>query len=108
LEGILGRYPSAIPVSARSGYGLANLAAAVSDALSRSFVDVDVELGLDNGRLLAYLAAHGEVLSKHYTDSRVIVHCRISQQHLDRVNSEAFAVYPHRNHIGKKPVEDVA
>ncbi|MGD0655824.1 MAG: GTPase HflX [Thermoguttaceae bacterium] len=108
LEGVLSRYPSAIPLSARSGYGLANLAAAVSDALSHSFVDVNVELALDNGRLLAYLAAHGEVLSKHFTDSRVIVHCRISQQHLGRLNSEALAVYPHRNHIGKKPVEDVA
>jgi len=108
LEGVLSRYPSAIPLSARSGYGLANLAAAVSDALSHSFVDVNVELALDNGRLLAYLAAHGEVLSKHFTDSRVIVHCRISQQHLGRLNSEALAVYPHHNHIGKKPVEDVA
>ncbi len=108
LEGILSRYPSAIPISAKTGYGLPNLASAVSDALSRSFVDVDVELGLDNGRLLAYLAAHGEVLSKHYTDSRVIVHCRISQQHLGRVNSEAFAVNPHGNHMDKKPVEDVA
>ncbi len=39
---------------------------AVSDALSRSFLDVDVEMGVDNGRLLAYLAAHGEMLSKKY------------------------------------------
>ncbi len=108
LEGMLSRYPSAIPISAQTGYGLINLSAAVSDALSRSFVDVNVELGLDDGRLLAYLAAHGEVLSKHYTDSRVIVHCRISQQHLGRVNGEALAVYPHRNNARKTIVEDVA
>ena len=44
------------------------MAAAVSEALSRSFLDVDVETGVDNGRLLAYLAAHGEVLSKQYHD----------------------------------------
>jgi GTPase len=108
LDGLLNRYPSAIGISARGGTGLANLASAVSDALSRSFVDVDVELGVENGRLLAYLAAHGEVLSKHYTDSRVIVHCRIAQQHLDRVQGDALAVYPHRNHVEKTPVEDVA
>ena len=108
LDGLLNRYPTAIAISARTGIGLANLAAAVSDALSRSFLDVDVELGVENGRLLAYLAAHGEVLSKHYTDSRVIVHCRISQQHLNRVNGEAVAVYPHRNHLEKTPIEDVA
>jgi GTPase len=108
LDGLLNRYPSAIGISARNGIGLTNLSGAVSDALSRSFVDVDVELGVENGRVLAYLAAHGEVLSKHYTDSRVIVHCRLSQQHLNRVNSEAIAVHPHRSHLEKTPIEDVA
>ena len=39
-------------------------------------------MGVDNGRLLAYLAAHGEILSKKYPDERVIVHCRISAQFL--------------------------
>ena len=43
LDGLLGRYPNAVPISARTGFGLANLAAAVSDALSRGFLDVDVE-----------------------------------------------------------------
>jgi GTP-binding protein HflX len=108
LDGLLSRYPSAIAISARTGHGLTQLAAAVSDALSRSFLDVDVELGVDNGRLLAYLAAHGEVLSKHYNDSCVVVHCRISQQYLDRINHETLAVRPHRNHGEKTSVEDVA
>ncbi len=67
-----------------------------------------MEFGVENGRLLAYLAAHGEVLSKHYTDSRVIVHCRISQHHLGRVNSESMAVYPHHNNKEKNIIEDVA
>ena len=74
-----------MPISARTGFGLANLAAAVSEALSRSFLDVDVEMGVDNGRLLAYLAAHGEVLSKQFHDSRVVVHCRIPKHYLDRI-----------------------
>jgi GTP-binding protein HflX len=108
LDGLLGRYPSAVPLSARTGQGLAHLAAAVSDALSRSFVDVDVEFGVENGRLLAYLAAHGEVLSKHYTDSRVLVHCRISQQHIGWVRSEAAAVHPHHKHPTSNIIDDVA
>ncbi|HEY4760554.1 MAG TPA: GTPase HflX [Thermoguttaceae bacterium] len=107
LDGLLSRYPSAIAISARTGYGLTHLAGAVSDALSRSFIDVDVELGLDNGRALAYLSSNGEVLSKHYTDSRVIVHCRIAKHHLDRINNEATAVRPHHNQNEKKPVEDL-
>jgi GTPase len=108
LDGLLNRYPSAIAISARTGQDIERLSAAVSDALSRSFVDVDVELGVENGRLLAYLAAHGEVLSKYYNDSRVIVHCRISPKHLARVNGDAFAVYPHGSNPGNALMEDVA
>ncbi len=93
LDGLLRHYPHAIPLSARTGEGLNELAHSVSDALSRSFVDVHVEVGIDNGRLLAYLAAHGEVFSKRYTDSRVIVHCRISPTHLAKINGEAIRVH---------------
>ena len=75
------------------------LAAAVSDALSRDFLDVDVETGVDNGRLLAYLAAHGEVLSQRYHDSRVIVHCRMSREHLGRIHEPATVVRPHKNGV---------
>jgi 50S ribosomal subunit-associated GTPase HflX len=80
LDGILSRYPNAVPLSARTGFGLPNLVAVVSEALSRSFLDVDVEIGVDNGRLLAYLAANGEVLSKHFQENRVIVHCRLPKR----------------------------
>jgi GTP-binding protein HflX len=95
LDGLLGRYTDAVPISARTGFGLANLSAAVSDALSRGFLDVDVELSVENGRLLAYLAAHGEIFSKHYRDSRVLVHCRIPQQYLSRIHGDAVAIRAH-------------
>jgi GTP-binding protein HflX len=94
VEGLRNRYPQAIPISARRGLGLAELAAAVSTALSRTFLDVEVELGVDNGRVLAYLAAHGEVLSKRYRDSRVIVHCRMPRQDLHRVREDGAVVRP--------------
>jgi GTP-binding protein HflX len=96
VEGLLRRYPNAIPISARTGYGVDQLSAAVSDALSRTFRDVDVEFGVDNGRLMAYLAAHGEVLSKQYHSARVIVHCRIPQRDLGRIPAEEASIRPHR------------
>jgi GTP-binding protein HflX len=97
LDGLLSRCPGAVAISARTGFGLTGLAAAVSDALSRSFLDVDVELSVDNGRLLAYLAAHGEVLSKQYRDSRVVVHCRSPRHYLGRINEVSVCVRPHLN-----------
>jgi GTP-binding protein HflX len=96
VEGLLGRYPNAVPLSAARKLGLEPLSRAVSDALSRTFRDVDVETGVDNGRLMAYLAAHGEVLSRRYSDSRVTIHCRLPQKHLGRLEEPGTVVRPHR------------
>ncbi len=95
LDGLLGRYPSAIPISAQRQNGLRRLATAVSDALSRLFHDVDIEMGVENGQLMAYLAAHGEVLSKRYTDHRVTIHCRLPGQFLGRINDPDVNIQPH-------------
>ena len=112
LEGLLGRYPNAVPISARTGDGLPQLATAVSDALSRSFLDVDIEMGVENGRLMAYLEAHGEVLSKKYHDARAIVHCRIPQRYLGRIEEDGIVIRRHQEGGGRQPfsetVEDVA
>jgi GTP-binding protein HflX len=95
VDSLLGRYPNALPISARRGTGLPQLAGEVSAALSHGFRDVDIETGVENGRLQAYLAAHGEVLSKRYQDDRVVIHCRIAQDHLGRIHEKATIVRPH-------------
>jgi GTPase len=82
LEQLNQRYPSAVTISARTGEGLSRLAAAVSDALTRHFLDVDIDLDVANGRLLSYLAKHGEILSRTYSDDRVSVHCRMPRKYL--------------------------
>ena len=96
LNAIRRRYPNAVVVSARSGEGLDQLAVTVSDALSRSFLNVDVETSVGNGRLMAYLASHGEVLSRRYEGDRAILHCRIPQRFLGRISAEE-ALVTHRN-----------
>jgi GTPase len=96
LDGLLNRYPSAVPISARGGGGLDRLSAAVSEMLSRDFLDVDVETAVGNGRLLAHLAAHGEVLSKQFSETRVLVHCRIPRRQLTLLLDDETTVRPHR------------
>jgi len=92
LGPVQARYPNAIPISAATGLGIDRLMHAVSDALSRNFKDLDVETQVDDGRLLAYLAAHGEILSRRYNDNRAIIHCRIPERHLSRVRESALSV----------------
>ncbi|HEX7446603.1 MAG TPA: GTPase HflX [Pirellulales bacterium] len=96
LDGLLNRYPHAVGISARGGLGLEHLAAAVSEMLSRDFLDLDIETGVGNGRLLAYLAAHGEVLSRQFSETRVVVHCRLPRQHLSQIAADEATIRPHR------------
>lgn len=95
LPGVLNRYPNAVAVSARTGEGLDRLAVVVSDALSRTFQEVDVETGIENGRLMAYLAAHGEILGRRYNGDRATLHCRLPQKYVGRLVSPDTIVRPH-------------
>jgi len=89
IESLRGRYPSAVVISAHTGEGLSRLASQVGAALSRDFQDVEVQMDVSNGRLLAYLAKYGEVLSRTFVENRVTVHCRIAQQHLGQLPDSA-------------------
>ncbi len=100
VEMLLNRYPNAVPISARRGIGLDKLADLVSRTLSQNFADIDVETGVDNGRLLAYLAAHGEVLSQRYNGSTMLIHCRLAQKYLGRLHDDTAVVRPHTNGNG--------
>ena len=72
------------------------LAQAASDSLGRNFHDVDVETDPGNGRLLAWLGRHGEVLSRQFTDDRVTVHCRLPAALVGRIDPAEAVVTPHR------------
>ena len=102
LEALLDRYPHAIRISARSGLGIADLLRATSDCLGRNFGDVDVRTSAGNGRLLAWLSAHGEVLSRHFDDHSVTVHCRIPAAMLGRIDPAEAEVMPHEPITGSR------
>lgn len=85
LEVLRNRYPNAVEISAKTGTGLSRFAQRVSRGLSRDFLDLEIDMSVSNGRLLAFLAKYGEVLSKTYAEDRVVVHCRISQQHMGQI-----------------------
>ncbi len=104
LKSITSRYPNAVQISAKTRDGFAALHQAVSDALSRSFRDVEVEMDISNGKMLAYLAANGEVLSTKYTDTLINVHCRIPQKYLGRIDTTHVTIRE-RNSLDSGPQE---
>jgi GTP-binding protein HflX len=95
LDSVLNRYPNAVPVSAKTKLGFEKMHSVVSDALSRSFQNVDIEMSVGNGKLLAYLAAKGEILSTQYSEDMVKVHCRLPQKYLGKIDPTDTIVTPH-------------
>ena len=95
LDRLLARHPHAVAVSARSGQGISELVRAASDCLGRSFRDIDVEISPSNGRLLAWLGAHGEVLSKQCSAEMITIHCRLPAALLGRIDPAEATVRPH-------------
>ena len=89
LNRVLNRYPNAIPVSARSHKGLATLVEAVGEALGREFMELEVDVDPSDGKLLAYLAAKGEILSREFDESLMTIHVRIPSASMGPIRDSA-------------------
>tara|TARA_B100000700_G_scaffold110007_1_gene123940 strand:+ start:26610 stop:27938 length:1329 start_codon:yes stop_codon:yes gene_type:complete len=99
LDLILNRYPNAVSISAVTREGFQSLAMAVSDALSRSFLDLMVETGVENGRLMAFIAARGEILSTRYSETRVVIHCRLPEKYAGQIDRNTATVTPRQEYV---------
>jgi GTPase len=95
LESLRQRYPNAVLVSAYTKAGFSELHNVVSDALSRTFLNVDIKFPVSNGKLLAYIADKGEVLSTQYDEDFVVVNCRLSPEDLGRIPSTEVTISTH-------------
>jgi GTP-binding protein HflX len=71
------RFEDSVSVSAVSGAGLDRLGEVVAERLASGFIDVEIETGVGNGRLFAFLSEHAEIKDRTYDDSRVRLSCRI-------------------------------
>jgi len=87
LHSVLDRYPNAFPVSAKTGEGLAHLTMMVAELLARQFIEVDIETTVGNGKLMAFVMTHGELIHESYHDGdRVTFRCRLPEQYLAKVD----------------------
>jgi GTP-binding protein HflX len=68
-------HPRAVAVSAARGQGLGRLADAVIEMLTADFANVAVDVPAANGKVIAYVTAHGEVYRQEYHDNRVRLLC---------------------------------
>jgi GTP-binding protein HflX len=94
LNRVLDRYPNAIPVSAKSVKGIEMLTEAVGEALGREFLDLDVEVDPGDGKLLAYLAAKGEIVSQQFDVDMVHVRVKMPVAAMGPVRKSAIVIRP--------------
>jgi GTP-binding protein HflX len=45
-------------------------------------------MDVSNGRLMSYLAEHGEILSRTYAEDRVTIHVRLARKYMGRLRGE--------------------
>lgn len=96
LNRVLDRYPRAIPVSAKTGKGFGPLCEVVGEALSRGFMDVEVDVAHSDGKLLAYLSAKGKIESRKFGNDLVTVRARMPAGAMGPVHRSAIRVEPIR------------
>ena len=106
LQVLCDHYPSAITISALDGIGLDKLASAVSEALSREFLDLYVTASVANGKLAAFLAREGEVLSKEYNNETVTFHCKLPRHALGLLAKEEDVTWQETENSPKQVTEE--
>jgi GTP-binding protein HflX len=75
-------HPGAIPISAKTGLGLAELSEAVYQHVRGQQVDVTLEADVTNGKLLAFIESHTRVHDREITDGRIQLKAIMGKQTL--------------------------
>ena len=91
---VLDRYPHAIPVSAKSNLGFVALENAVAQALAAEFFNIEVDVDPSDGKLMAYLAAKGEIISQQVSEEKITIHVRIPASAMGEVQRRALEIRP--------------
>ncbi len=83
LDVLKAHHSESVAVSAARRQGLDLLESAVRDALGERALQAEVEIGVGNGRILAYLAQHTQIHDRTYDADRVRLHCHIPRRCLE-------------------------
>jgi GTP-binding protein HflX len=92
LDVLKAHHDNAVAISAAKGEGLDRLEQAVRDALHERALDAEVETGVENGRVLAYLAQHAQIQNRTYAEDRVLLQCVLPRRCLDFLNEHGAQV----------------
>ncbi len=82
LETLQTLHPDAVSISAKSGFGLDELCAAVTAKYKGGEILLRVMSSQSNGKVQSYLRAHGRVINEQYLDSSVLIDAKLGRNQL--------------------------
>ncbi len=100
LDVLKAHHDESVVISASSGQGLDRLEQAVREALNERSLEARVEVGVGNGRVLAYLAEHAQVQNRTYDEDRVLLECRIPRRCLDFLHENGAEIHTNGQRLG--------
>ena len=85
LDVLRAHHRNSVTISAARGEGLDELEQAVRETLLDRAFDAEVETGVSDGRILAYLAQHAQIQNRTYDNDndRVLLQCRLPRRCLN-------------------------
>jgi GTP-binding protein HflX len=92
LDVLIAHHTDSVAISAARSEGLDRLEAAVRDALGQRGLEAEVEIGVANGRILAYLAQHAQIHDRTYDEDRVLLHCHLPRRCLEFLSENGVDV----------------
>ncbi|MFO0891037.1 MAG: GTPase HflX [Isosphaeraceae bacterium] len=92
LDVLRAHHRDSVTISAARRDGLDQLEQAVREALLDRALEAEVETGVSNGRVLAYLAQHAQIQDRLYDEDRVVLHCRIPRRCLNFLHENGVQV----------------
>src|SRR4051794_20406474 len=92
LDVLRAHHRDSVTISAAPNEGLDRLEQAVREALNERALDAEVVTGVENGRVLAYLAQHAQIHNRTYDEDRVALQCRLPRRCLDFLSENGARV----------------
>jgi len=92
LDVLKAHHSESVVISAAKGQGIDQLEVAVRNALAERSVDAEIELGVADGKALAYLARHAQIHDQIYTTDRVRIICRLPRRCADSLRNHGVEV----------------
>ena len=99
LDVLKAHHRDSVTISAAKGDGMIDLEQAVRASLYERALDAEVETGVANGRVLAYLAQHAQIHRQTYADDRVVLECRLPRRCLDFLSENGAHVRANGEHL---------